>query len=384
MVRVTGSHREQPPAAAHSPELAWLLLLLACAVAILAFPAWQVIPVDLIWISLALLYGFRLSPSRRTLALIAIAAATTAAAISDDAVRHLRVSEPVEQVPLLATMFLAMAWQAHRRTVAKDRAELAAQAERLLERQCQFLQDASHQLRTPITIALGHAELLAQALAGQHQRDIHVVVGELERLRALAERLLLVASSQEQDFLAREPVELDLLAADLLRRWQPTAPRRWRLGQLEPVRALIDAHRLGLALDALIENAVRHTGPSDEIAVSVLPDDGDGFARIVVQDTGAGIAETAIPHIFDRFTTFAGGGTRGTGLGLALVQAIARGHGGEVRVRSALGSGSRFDLLLPVQAGHEQVAGDQAAHDQQQRRAAVPGRASGPAEGEAW
>ena len=332
------------------PELAWLVLCLACLVAIMMFPRWQAIPVDVIWISLALLYGFRLWPNRRTLALIATAAATTAAAIGDDVVRHLRVTYSLEQIPLLAIMLVAMAWQAHRRLVARERAEITADTERLLTVQRQFLQDASHQLRTPITIALGHAELLAEALVGQQQRDIHVIVGELERLKSLSERLLIVAASENPDFLIREPVELDLLAAELLHRWQPTTLRRWLLGRLDAVQVIADRDRLSLALDALVENAVKHTCPGDEIKVSVVDDEHGRFARIVVEDSGEGIPDEDLPHIFDRFRTAASVGPRGTGLGLALVRAIARGHGGEVRVQTALGKGSRFELLLPTAA----------------------------------
>jgi signal transduction histidine kinase len=336
------------------PEVAWLMLWLVCVAAMVVFPQWQVVPFDIIWISLALLYGFRLWPSRRTLALTATAVATTAAALGDDMIRHLRVmGVSVEQIPLLTTMFVVMAWVAHRRVVAGDRAKVAAEAQRLLHAQRQFLQDASHQLRTPITIALGHAELLAADLAGrQQQRDIHVVVGELERLRTLSDRLLLIAASENPDFLTLEPTDLDLLAVDLLRRWQPTAARRWQLGRLDPVRAAVDADRLAIALDALVENAVRHTGPDDLIKLEIRRDD-EGFAHIVVADSGEGIADDDVPHIFERFRTTGGNqeAPRGTGLGLALVEAIARGHGGEVSVQTKLGQGSRFTLRLPVTTG---------------------------------
>ena len=83
------------------------------------------------------------------LALTATALVTTAAAVSDDALRHLRFGASVEQIPLLATIFLGLAWQANRRMAARDRARIAAEAQRLLLLQRQFLQDASHQLRTP-------------------------------------------------------------------------------------------------------------------------------------------------------------------------------------------------------------------------------------------
>jgi len=222
--------------------VAWLLLWLICVIAIAVAPKWQVIPLDTMWLSLALLYGFRLRPNRRALALITTAFVSTAAAIGADALRGLHLDESVEQMPLLAMIVGEMAWKANRRT-AKDKIVIGAEAERMLAVQRQFLQDASHQLRTPITIALGHAELLAQELAGQQQRDMDVVVGELDRLKALSEHLLLVALSENPRFLIRQPADLDVLAADLLHRWEPTEPRRWRLGQLDPVRAQVDAER---------------------------------------------------------------------------------------------------------------------------------------------
>ncbi len=139
-----------------------------------------------------------------------------------------------------------------------------------------------------------------------------------------------------------------MLVVDLLHRWLPTARRRWQLGQLDPVETLVDAERLAMALDALVENAVRHTGEDDLIRFTVSYSDGDGFARLVVEDSGDGIADADLPHIFERFRTMAPRGSRGTGLGLALVEAIARGHGGSASARSTLGAGSRFELLIPV------------------------------------
>ncbi len=331
------------------PELAWLLLWLVCVVIMVTFPDWQVIPFDAIWISLALLYGYRLWPSRRTIALTATAAATTVAALAADMVEHLRImNASVEQIPLLTTIFIVMALQAHRRMLAGDRAKMAADAQRMLAAQRQFLQDASHQLRTPITIALGHAELLGEDLAGQQRRDISVVVGELERLKTLSDRLLLIAASEHQSSLTMEPTALDSLTVEVLHRWRRTAPRRWQLGRLDPVTALADTERLAMALDALVENAVKHTTPGDAIRLAVSRDADDRFAHITVEDTGEGISDTDLPHVFERFRTFARSSARGTGLGLALVEAVARGHGGRACVHSRHGQGSRFELLIPA------------------------------------
>ena len=204
-----------------------------------------------------------------------------------------------------------------------------------------FLQDASHQLRTPITIALGHSELLASHLAdNQDKRDINVIVGELNRLRLLSERLLLIAASANPDFLQPEPVELDQFVIDVLSRWQPTADRHWQLGQLDDVTVIADPERLALAVDALLENAIQHTGQDDLIRLSAIRDDRSGYA-LLVEDTGSGIAPptsrmSSTGSRLERSTA----GRHGTGLGLALVRAVAEGHGGQVRAHSTLGLGS--------------------------------------------
>lgn len=228
----------------------------------------------------------------------------------------------------------------------------AKETGQLLALQRTFLQDAAHQLRTPITIALGHAELLAAELAGRRgQQDIHVVVGELTRLKNLSERLLLIAASEDPEFLFPTPVTLDSFLVEALQRWQPTARRVWATGQLDAVTVPADRERLELAMDALLENAVQHTGPGDTIRVSVTRDDDTATARLVVEDSGEGIPPSAVDHVFERFRTGpARGGPRGTGLGLTLVRAVALGHAGEVSVRSAPGAGSTFELVLPAAA----------------------------------
>jgi thiol-disulfide isomerase/thioredoxin/anti-sigma regulatory factor (Ser/Thr protein kinase) len=222
----------------------------------------------------------------------------------------------------------------------------------LLAHQRTFLQDAAHELRTPITIALGHAELLAAELAGRReQQDIHVVVGELTRLKSLSERLLLIAASEDPEFLVLAPVTLDSFLIEALRRWQPTARRVWATGQLDAVTVAADRERLELAVDSLLENAVQHTGPGDTIRVSVTRDDDTATARLVVEDSGEGIPPSEVDHVFERFRTGpTRDGPRGTGLGLTLVRAVALGHAGEVSVRSAPGAGSSFELVLPATA----------------------------------
>jgi signal transduction histidine kinase len=167
-VRVTGSHPERPHEARRparpisQSEIAWLVLALLCLIAIVVLLAWHVVRFTGIWDSL----------------------------------------------PALAVIFVAFAWQANRASVALDRASLAAEAERLLLLRRQVMQDAARQLRTPITIALGHAELLAAALTGPREPDIRVVVAQLKRLQAVSERLLAVAAAESPGYLPPEPASL--------------------------------------------------------------------------------------------------------------------------------------------------------------------------------
>jgi signal transduction histidine kinase len=344
-------------------DVVWALFSVVNLFCILVFQHWETIPFHFIWISLTLLYGFRVWATRPTLWVLAVVMVTTFAAIGFDVYHGSQSADELNEVPLMAAMFWLMVWHAQRRLAADQERDLVSDENaRLLATQRRFLQDASHQLRTPITIALGHAELLAQELTNRtERRDIQVVVGELTRLRRLGERLLVIAASEDPDFLRPEPVALDRFTMDVIRRWRPTADRQWQVGRLDPVTVSADRERLGLAVDALLENAVRHTGCGDMIQLSVLVN-GPGLpVRMIVADTGEGIAPSELEHIFDRFRTgsppggvtgagLAATGSKGTGLGLALVRAVANAHGGDVRVRSTPGAGTEFELVLPAPA----------------------------------
>jgi signal transduction histidine kinase len=372
-------------------DVAWVAFSLANLAAIMIFSRWETVPFHFIWISLTLLYGFRVWSIRPTLWVLAVVMATTFAAIGWDVYHGAQSVDELNEVPLMAAMFGMMVWHAQRRLAAhKVSARISAENARLLATQRRFLQDASHQLRTPITIALGHAELLASALAGSgrpEERDIGVVVGELARLRRLGERLLMIAAAEDPEFLRPEPVALDRFTMDVLRKWMPTAERSWQLGRLDPVTVEADRERLGLAVDALLENAIRHTRDGDVIQLSVLSADDGSAARMIIADTGTGILPSEHDHIFDRFRSRADlGDGRRTGLGLALVRAVARAHGGEALVRSTPGHGSEFELVLPVTAPAADLApgaglapGSGIAAPAG-RSAALPGGPGGPGE----
>jgi signal transduction histidine kinase len=331
-------------------EVAWAGFAVANLGAMWLLPSWETVPFHFIWVSLTLVYGFRVWDVGRTGWVLAVVVATTGAVLLHEVSEKFQPPDELTEVPLMASMFLAMVWHARRRVVATEREhQVSEENRRLLERQRQFVQDASHELRTPITIAVGHAELLArESRDPEFAEDAGIVADELLRLRRLADRLLLLASSADPDFLTRSPTAVDRLLAEACDRWAPTE-RRWVLDNGVPAVVLADPDRLGTALDALIENAVKQTDLGDEIRLGARRE-GDRLV-IAVADSGPGIATQQLERIFDRFARLDVGRSRdrgGVGLGLAIVKAIAEAHGGSVRVRSDLVQGSVFEILLPL------------------------------------
>ena len=191
-----------------------------------------------------------------------------------------RGAQPLDElteVPLMAAMFVAMVWHARRRLAAMEEIERVSMENlRLLERERRFVQDASHELRTPITVALGHTELIQRrATDPTIVDDVDVIADELARLRRLVDGLLLLAGTEDPQQLHLVPVDVAEIVVDAFRRWAAT-PRRWVLGAAEEAIVLADRDRLAVAFDALIENAVQHTREQDTIEVAVRRREGTG------------------------------------------------------------------------------------------------------------
>jgi len=342
-------------------DLAWVGFALANLVAMALAPEWETVPFHFIWVSLTVLYGYRVWGPRVTAGLLTAVVLSTGALLVHDVIDHAQLADELTEVPLMGAMFLAMVWHAqHRRSAMEELRRVSDANLRLLHRERQFIQDASHELRTPITVALGHAELVERASREPElAEDARVVVDELQRLRRLADRLLLLATSEDPDFLSWSPVRVEQLLAAVLQRWSPI-DRRWRLNPAEAATVVGDADRLGLALDALVENAVKHTGPGDEIRLGASRQDGQ--VAIVVADSGTGMPAEHLDGIFERFARLDGSRSRdlgGVGLGLAIVKAIVQAHGGTVAAQSTPGRGSVFQLLLPLEPAPDPVGAGQ-------------------------
>jgi signal transduction histidine kinase len=340
-----------------APDIAWVVFVLLNLAAMRLLDNWATIPFLAIWVSLTVVYGFRLWRLQPTILTWAAVTLATGGIILVQVLKGQQDADYLAEVPLIALMFLVMVWHGRRRLAAiQERLTAMEQVQRisqenlrLLEQQRQFLQDASHELGTPITVALGHAELIERAATDQAvAADARVVTGELARLRRLTNRLLLLASAGTPDFLHLAPVSADGLILDALERWG-NIPRRWRLGEVAEATVRGDGDRLVAALDALLENAVAHTEPGDTIEVGVRLEGGN--AVLAVTDSGCGIPPTELDRIFRRFTRAQPSRSReagGFGLGLPIVQAIAEAHHGSIRVYSTSGQGSTFEMVIPA------------------------------------
>ena len=320
------------------PDLAWGAFAAVNLAVMVRWHDWQTVPFHFVWVSLTVLYGFRAWRRGSTAAVLAVVTVTTGYAL----LRTVQITgdglDELTEVPLMLAMFLAMMWHADRRDVALE------QARRSAEREREFIRDASHLLRTPITIARGHAELLLAGAGGQAREDADVVVGELNRLSRISDRLLMLAAADHPQFTSVRAVCLRSLLDATVQRWAAAAQRNF-VPDAELTGTLqADEERLVCALDAVIENAVKATEPGDTIIVRASA---DGAAAVLeVVDFGAGIDEDALPRIFDRFARQPHR-NGGTGLGLAIVRAIADAHGGSVTVKSTAGAGTSVSLRLP-------------------------------------
>jgi len=300
---------------------------------------WATVPFHFIWVSLALVYGRRTWGPRTTAIVLSAVFVGTGLALRTCNTELAELTE----IPLMSAMFLAMVWHARRRQGALEALRLASERER------DFLRDASHSLRTPITVARGHVELMrADDPNGPLGADADVVLDELDNLAGISDRLLTLAAADHPDFVWREPERVEELLGRLEARWRPAAPRDWRVAAEARGTIDVDRPRLEAALDAVVENAVQHTAEGAVIRITARSAHG-GRLRIEVTDAGNGIPPEELPRVFDRFwrgDDRGRRGRRGTGLGLAIVRAIVEAHGGSVGIRSP-GRGTTVTLELP-------------------------------------
>lgn len=235
-----------------------------------------------------------------------------------------------------------------------DVSELARTVNAMLDRlegafatQRQFLDDAGHELRTPITVVRGHLELMDPGDTEDVSETRTLTLDELDRMRRLVDDLVLLAKAQRPDFVQPVRVELDRLTDEILDKARPLGDRDWRIDDRANGAVEMDGQRITQAWLQLITNAVQFTEPGQTVAVGSAIY--GGAVQLWVRDTGPGVPVADAERIFERFARVeAGRGADGSGLGLAIVRAIAEAHDGSVRVESTPGRGATFVMELPV------------------------------------
>jgi two-component system OmpR family sensor kinase len=223
--------------------------------------------------------------------------------------------------------------------------DMLGRLERAFAAQRDFLDDAGHELRTPLTIVRGHLELLEDDPASRG-RTIELVLDEVKRMGRIVDELILLAKSDEPDFLQLEPVDVATLTNELHAKASALGPRRWEIDAVGRGIIVADRQRLTQAVVQLARNAVEHTGEGAEIGLGSRVSPGE--ARFWVRDTGPGVPREERERIFERFERGTDASHEGAGLGLAIVTAIARAHGGRAELDGAGRAGATFSITVPT------------------------------------
>jgi len=271
-------------------------------------------------------------------ALAPVAEITTAAATISATNLHRRVpiGKSQDELARLAATFNAMI----------DRLETTFQSQQ------QFITDASHDLRTPLTVI--HAEL--QLLRRQHS-DLETCsivergIREVEKLSRLAGDLLLLAKADAHQLVTTMQLDrLDEILVESVRRCRPLIDEKNISIQItidEPVELLCDAAALERALVNLLGNAIKYTPQGGQVTVTTSTT--EAHATCTISDNGPGIPEEELSKLFDRFyRSDRARNSEGSGLGLSIVKSIVEAHGGTITLESTLGTGTRASVVLPI------------------------------------
>jgi signal transduction histidine kinase len=325
---------------------------LACAaivalnlIALATLAGWETAPIHVLISGAGVFYAVRRPltvPSRDA---VGLASALTLATIGNELLEGIEPANDVYESWLIVVLLVGLGWLAVRRAqVADAREQLVAERERLLRRQEKLMYDLSHELRTPATIARGHLDLLRRS--GKRQAaTAEIALDELTRIDRIVQRLLLLARAERGRLVELGEVESEEFLEDVLLRWSETADRVWRLGAVPRGTLRADPDALRIAVDVLLENAVKYTDPGDSIELRARAE--DTSLVIEVADSGPGIPTHAAESIFARSSRTPTREDRpGLGLGLAIVDAIAKAHGGTCSLQPSA-HGSTFAIRLP-------------------------------------
>jgi signal transduction histidine kinase len=299
--------------------------------------------VAFVWLGLA--HGPWTSVAMAPLAAVAYAAPLSA--MPGDVTAGL--SSMATTLPVCVMIGEALSWGAARlsRTeeALREEREIAQQWRELDEMKTTFMSAVSHELRTPITICRGHLEVLGDDPSPDEMRaTVDVVLDELDRMARLVEDITMLLRRDDRTFLRRESVAVGELMTGVALKVRPFLNGRLTVRSPAPeARLFADQHRLQQALVNLLHNAAVHTPTAAPVELRLVPE--NRTWRFEVSDGGPGVPAGDETRIFEQFVH--GPASKGSGLGLAVVESIATAHGGEAGVRNRPGKGATFWLTIP-------------------------------------
>jgi signal transduction histidine kinase len=330
-------------------DVALAVFIVAMMGFMVALPGHEAAPFHIMFLALAVAYGYRVWPVVPTLALIVAITLPSGWLMWTHASEGVLARAELAEIPLMPAVVGVMVWHAQRRATALRQVEQMAERQLAgLDREREFFRDASHAIRTPVTIARGHLELAA-ASGGVRKdvaEDLTVALGQLDRMSALSNRLLALARLDSGVALRHQPTDLAELVEELGTNWSAGADRKWRLRTEETGLIAVDPEWIELAIDALIENAVHFTcdGGTINLGCQLLAT----TCVITVADSGPGIETEDLSHVFDRFWhRMPPNGPMGSGLGLSMARATAVAHDGSLTAHNHPLGGAVFELTLP-------------------------------------
>jgi signal transduction histidine kinase len=220
-----------------------------------------------------------------------------------------------------------------------------------------ILKLVSHELRSPVTVALGYVSMLEEEALGpltpRSRSVLPIVMAKLNEMEKLVEQMLEASRLEESALvLNRERVDLREICRETVATIRPLLDGRHRLELVEPEDGAVvfaDRNRVGTVLANLLSNAIKYSPEGGPVRCELSID--GHWCQISVSDVGLGISEADLPKVFTRFgriLTLENQGISGTGLGLYMSRELARQQGGDIEVVSRLGAGSTFTLSLPV------------------------------------
>ncbi len=230
----------------------------------------------------------------------------------------------------------------HRFNAMLDRVEAAFATQR------EFLGDAGHELRTPITVLQGHIELIQpdDPLPADTRA---LALDELDRMSRIVEDLVTIATSERPDFITASPIDVADLTHDIVDKARALAPRDWRVETNAVLVADLDRQRIIQAWMNLARNAAQHT--ADGGTITIFSRQRQHRLELGVADTGEGVGDADRLRIFERFSRGSSArrtDTDGAGLGLAIANAIAAAHGGSLQLQDTPGGGATFTISIPL------------------------------------